>query len=118
MKSRLPSESANRGKDKVAAQANGKIALLSLSNPLGRQRFLLLLESEAFSVSDPFMSGCPSAKSAACPFCVGMLFQTTTRLCPRSVTYNLVPSDVTDTGFSRVLAVADTAIFVRSGSTK
>src|SRR4051812_4103701 len=109
MKSRLPSESANRGKDKVAAQANGKIALLSLSSPLGGQRFLLLFASEAFRASDPVMSGCPSTKSAGCPFCVGMLFQTITRLCPRSVTYNRVPSDVTETGFSSVLAVADTA---------
>src|ERR1700729_1323337 len=51
-------------------------------------------------------SGWPTATLAGAWLVVGMVFQISTRLYPRSVTNKCVPSEVTDVGFSRLLAAA------------
>ena len=61
------------------------------------------------------MSGWPISTSAGCWFWVGMLFQISTRLWPRSVTNRWTPSELTATGFSSVLAAAPKVCLVRSG---
>ena len=51
-------------------------------------------------------------------FVVGIEFQITTRLWPRSETKSRTPSDETETGLLKLVGVASLPFFVKSGSTK
>src|SRR5665213_2425419 len=86
------------------------VGLPSASKLVATQEAILPLSSSLV------MFGWPTTTSAACPFCVGMEFQINTRLWPRSVTYRRCPSEVTDTGSNRLLAVGGRSLIVAAGT--
>src|SRR5215469_6339610 len=118
MNRRVPSERANRGKFRVELQTLGYVGLWAGSVPLdcvqsaGVSLFVVSVEevaaepAKALLATEPVMSGWPISTSAGVPLAVGIEFQISTRLLPRSVTKRRVPSEVTDTGSTMVAAVA------------
>ena len=84
----------------VAAHMTGKVGFPLLSVPATWHKF-----AESFG-TDCVKLTCPISTSAGCWFLVGIEFQISTRLKPRSATYSRWPSLVTETGLSIVLAVA------------
>ena len=107
----------------------GKVGLLSRSIPVDTGQStatsLSVVSVEdvaadpvnALSATELTRSGCPRATSAGAPLAVGILSKIRTRLKPRSVTKSRVPSEVTDTGVSMVLAAAPVNCWVMSGLT-
>jgi len=86
----------------------GKIGLLLESTPMDMHRSFVLL---AIAVVKSFW---PISRSAGCSILVGIEFQISTRLKPRSDTYSRTPSLETPTGFNIVVAEAVSELFVRS----
>ena len=110
--SRRPSDSAKRGKFMVFSQRSGYVGRLVVESvPFEGHSLAELLASELV------MSGWPTTTSAAAKLDVGIEFQMSTRLCPRSVTYSRTPSEVTETGLLMLLEVASLLFLVKSGST-
>src|ERR1035437_3071428 len=108
MYKRFPSDMAKRGKLSVRLHMAGKIGLPLESAPTEAQRSELSLKI------DVVKSFWPISTSAAWSIWVGIFFQISTRLNPRSVTIRRVPSLVTDTGLSSVFAAAVRELLVRS----
>ncbi len=122
--SRVPSDSANRGKFIVAPQRSGYTGFPARSVPFDtghRAGVSLSVVSVELVAAVPLyalfgidvtMSTCPSSRSAGWLFVVGILFQISTRLNPRSVTIRCVPSLDTETGVSIWFAAACSELFV------
>src|ERR1022692_810498 len=125
MNRRPPPARAKRGKFTVALHDSGYVGLPLVSLPLETVQSTAVslrvvspgTSEKELLATELLRSGCPTATSAAAAFTDGIAFQMSTRLKPRSATKRCTPSEVTPTGFSRVVAEAVVLCCVRSGST-
>src|SRR6185312_1618797 len=103
--SRVPSESAYRGRERVFSQRGEYVGLPFESVPVEAHT-----PGELLSAAD-VISGCPTTRFAGWSFDVGKPFQIKTRLKPVSVTYKWPASAVTEVGLQRRFAEAVTGPF-------